>query len=108
VAISSADAAAVAAASTREPTTAAVAKALAGRAAAVAARNCLQVFGGIGFTVEHEFHRYFRRNLVLDRLLGNQRALEREVGSLLRRGALRRERVVELDDEPRLELLMTP
>jgi hypothetical protein len=97
VAISSADAAAVAAASNREPTTAAVAKALAGRAAAVAARNCLQVFGGIGFTVEHEFHRYFRRGLVLDRLLGDQRTLERELGRRLRDGALEGDRIIELD-----------
>jgi hypothetical protein len=104
VAISSADAAAVAAASNREPTTAAVAKALAGRAAAVTARNCLQVFGGIGFTVEHEFHRYFRRSLVLDRLLSDQRALERELGRLLREGGLGSERIVALDQEPAVDV----
>ena len=52
-----------------------MAKALAGRAAAVAGRNCLQVFGGIGFTTEHGFHRNYRRSLVLDRRLGDTRTL---------------------------------
>ena len=105
VAISAADAAAVAAASTGTPAGAAVAKALAGRAAAAAARNCLQVFGGIGFTTEHEFHRRFRRSLVLDRLFGDRRTLERELGAELRSGNLRAERVVELGHEPRLDVL---
>ena len=73
VAISAADAATLAAGATGTEWGAAVAKALAGRAAAAAARNCLQVFGGIGFTEEHEFQRRFRRNLVLERLLGDGR-----------------------------------
>ena len=38
--------------------TAAVAKALAGRGARTASRHCQQVLAGIGFTTEHEFHRY--------------------------------------------------
>jgi hypothetical protein len=105
VAISAADAAAVAAASTGTPAGAAVAKALAGRAAAAAARNCLQVFGGIGFTTEHEFHRRFRRSLVLDRLLGDRRTLERELGAELRSGKLRAERIVELVHVPRLDVV---
>ena len=105
VAICAADAATVAAASTGTPTAAAVAKVLAGRAAAVAGKNCLQVFGGIGFTLEHDFHPHFRRHLVLERLLGDRRRLERELGAQLRCGALHREHVVELADEPRLELL---
>jgi hypothetical protein len=105
VAITSADAATVAAASSQRPATAAVAKVLAGRAAAVAAKSCLQVFGGIGFTTEHAFHRYFRRNLVLDRLLGDHCMIERDLGEQLRRGALDGHRIVELDQEPRIDLL---
>lgn len=100
VALSMADAATVAAATTRSPVAAAAAKALAGRAAAVAGRNCLQVLGGIGFTLEHEFHRYFRRGLVLDRLLGDQKSIERELGGRLRTGDVGAERLVNLDDCP--------
>jgi hypothetical protein len=62
------------------PTTAAVAKALAGRAARTAARHCQQVLAGIGFTTEHEFHHYVRRVLVLDALFGASRALTKELG----------------------------
>ncbi len=108
VAISAADAAALAAGATGTEWSAVVAKALAGRAAAVAARNCLQVFGGIGFTEEHEFQHRFRRNLVLERLLGDGRTLERELGAHLRAGALDAEHVVELETRPRLAPVTTP
>lgn len=104
VAISAADAATVAAATTGSMTGAAVAKALAGRAAEVAGRNCFQVFGGIAFTSEHGFHRRYRRSLVLDRLLGDRRTLERQLGKDLRTGALAGEHVVDLDDIPRTDL----
>ena len=57
------------------PVTAAVAKALAGRGARTASRHCQQVLAGIGFTTEHEFHRYARRILVLDELFGASRTL---------------------------------
>ncbi len=57
----------------RIPETAAMAKALAGRAARTAARHCQQVLAGIGFTTEHQFHRYVRRVLVLDQLFGSAR-----------------------------------
>lgn len=63
---------------------AALAKAAAGRAALVTARHCQQVLGGIGFTAEHEFHRHYRRVLVLDGLLGSSRDLTREAGAALR------------------------
>ncbi|WP_157116566.1 acyl-CoA dehydrogenase family protein [Nocardia flavorosea] len=63
---------------------AALAKAAAGRAALVTARHCQQVLGGIGFTAEHEFHRHYRRVLVLDGLLGSSRDLTREAGATLR------------------------
>lgn len=105
VVISAADAAVVAAATTGNVTAAATAKVLAGRAAATAARNCLQVFGGVGFTTAHTFHRYLRRNLVLDRLLGDGRTLEIELGTQLRTGALTGDRLVNLEDPLRIALL---
>lgn len=62
---------------------AAAAKAVAGRAARVAARHCQQVLAGVGFTLEHPFHRYLRRALVLDRLLGDAATLTRQLGEQL-------------------------
>ena len=64
----------------RSPTTASMAKATAGRSARTAARHCQQVLAGIGFTTEHDFHRSFRRILVLDELLGSARTLTRALG----------------------------
>ncbi|MGA2303633.1 MAG: acyl-CoA dehydrogenase family protein [Acidimicrobiales bacterium] len=80
VALEAADAMLGAAWEDGSPTTAAVAKALAGRAARTAARHCQQVLAGIGFTTEHEFHHYVRRVLVLDALFGGSRSLTRELG----------------------------
>jgi hypothetical protein len=60
-----------------------VAKALAGRSARIVARHAQQVLAGIGFTTEHPLHRYERRVLVLDRLLGDARSLSRTVGEEL-------------------------
>jgi hypothetical protein len=65
--------------------TAAMAKALAGRGARTATRHCQQVLAGIGFTLEHEFHRHLRRVLVLDELFGSARALTKELGEELAR-----------------------
>jgi hypothetical protein len=62
------------------PGTAAMAKAQAGRAARTAARHCQQVLAGIGFTTEHDLHRYVRRILVLDELFGSARVLTRDLG----------------------------
>jgi hypothetical protein len=62
------------------PQTAAMAKAVAGRGARVAARHCQQVLAGIGFTAEHGFHHYVKRVLVLDQLLGSSRHLTRALG----------------------------
>jgi hypothetical protein len=60
------------------------AKALAARACALASENCLQVLGAIGFTLEHDLHRFVRRGRVLDRLHGSEAVLRRELGQLLR------------------------
>jgi len=63
--------------------TATAAKALAGRATRVASENCLQVLGAIGFTEEHDLHRFARRGQVLDALYGSGRELEAELGRVL-------------------------
>lgn len=60
--------------------TAAMAKAVAGRAARTAARHCQQVLAGMGFTTEHSLHRYVRRVLVLDELFGSARSLTAALG----------------------------
>lgn len=83
VAIEAAAAALVAAADDATPFSAAVAKAIAGRGARTAARHCQQVLAGIGFTDEHDLHRYVRRVLVLDHLLGDSRSLTRTLGEQL-------------------------
>jgi hypothetical protein len=80
VAIETADAGLDAAWQDGAAQTAAMAKALSGRAARVAARHCQQVLAGIGFTTEHPLHRYVRRVVVLDELLGPARALTRALG----------------------------
>jgi len=81
VAIEAADAALDAAWLDRESVSAAMAKAVAGRAARTTARHCQQVLAGIGFTTEHPFHRYVKRVLVLDQLLGSSHALTRDLGA---------------------------
>ena len=80
VAIEAADAMLETAWLDHEPQTAAMAKAVAGRSARLAARHCQQVLAGIGFTTEHDLHRYVRRVLVLEQLLGSTRGLTRELG----------------------------
>jgi hypothetical protein len=60
--------------------TAAMAKAVSGRAARTASRHCQQVLAGMGFTIEHPLHRYIRRVLVLDELFGSARSLTPELG----------------------------
>jgi hypothetical protein len=65
----------------RSPGTAAMAKAVAGRQARTTARHCQQVLAGIGFTTEHPLHRYVRRTLVLDGLLGGAPTLTRALGT---------------------------
>jgi alkylation response protein AidB-like acyl-CoA dehydrogenase len=59
------------------------AKALAAHAGALASENCLQVLGAIGFTLEHDLHRYLRRVRILDRLYGSEGDLRTELGRLL-------------------------
>ena len=83
VTIETADAALDAAWIDDSPLGSAMAKALAGRGARTAARHCQQVLAGIGFTTEHDLHRYVRRVLVLDQLLGSSKLLTSELGTEL-------------------------
>jgi alkylation response protein AidB-like acyl-CoA dehydrogenase len=62
-----------------------VAKAAAGRAAEEACVQAQQGYGAIGFTWEQEFHRYLKRTYALDRLFGEFRNLEFEIGATLQR-----------------------
>lgn len=90
VAIEGAVSVAGAATSDTEPDALAIAlaKSLAGKAAKLAASNAQQVLGGIGFTTDHPFHRWFKRTLVLDSLFGSARTLPAEIGrELLTRGS---------------------
>ena len=59
------------------------AKALAGRPSRGASEHCLQVLGAIGFTHEHDLHRFVRRGQVLDALYGSGHALDAELGRVL-------------------------
>jgi alkylation response protein AidB-like acyl-CoA dehydrogenase len=69
--------------------TAAMAKGLAGRSARTVVRHAQQVLAGIGFTTEHPLHRYIRRTLVLDQLLGAGTVLTRRLGAdMLETGTL--------------------
>jgi alkylation response protein AidB-like acyl-CoA dehydrogenase len=64
-----------------DPVTAAMAKSVAGRSGRTVARHCQQVLAGIGFTTEHSFHRFFRRTVVLDQLLGAGSELTHRLGA---------------------------
>jgi len=85
VAIEAADAVVAMAWEERSEQAAAMAKAMAGKGARTAARHSQQVLAGIGFTTEHPLHRYIRRVLVLDQLLGGSRMLTRALGDELTR-----------------------
>ena len=80
VAIEALDAALVAAADEQIPQTAALAKAIAGRAARTVGGHAQQVCAGIGFTTEHPLHNYLKRTMVLDQLLGSADELTLEIG----------------------------
>lgn len=81
VALESADGLIAASWEDDSPVLAAMAKAVAGRAARTAARHCQQVLAGIGFTTEHNLHKHVRRTLLLDQLLGSARTLTRGLGN---------------------------
>ncbi|MBB3051264.1 alkylation response protein AidB-like acyl-CoA dehydrogenase [Prauserella isguenensis] len=68
---------------------AAVAAAGALDAAVDTAKDCIQVLGGIGFTWEHDAHRYLRRAVSLRQLLGGSEPWRRRAGELTRVGVRR-------------------
>jgi alkylation response protein AidB-like acyl-CoA dehydrogenase len=72
------------------PESAQLAKILAGRFVRTAAANCQQVLGGMGFTWEHPFHRYLRRALLLEPVLGSAAQLRGCLGARLRAAGLPR------------------
>ena len=86
VAVDALDAAIEAAADEPNATTAALAKALAGRTARTVAAHCQQVLAGIGFTTDHPFHRYLKRTMVLDGIFGTTDAIALELGRSLLAG----------------------
>jgi alkylation response protein AidB-like acyl-CoA dehydrogenase len=59
-------------------------KALAGRCGRIVMQNSLQVLGAIGFTEEHEHHRFARRMLALDGLYGSSARLTEQIGADVR------------------------
>jgi hypothetical protein len=61
----------------------ATAKLIAGRAVSVTAAHTQQLLAGIGFTAEHPYHRFMKRTLVLERMLGSAHELAPEVGRQL-------------------------
>jgi hypothetical protein len=81
-----------------DPEQAALTKSLAGWAHATTADVCLQVHGAIGFTAEHDLHRYIRRGWALDAILGSARELDLSWGA----------RIVAQPELPRLGDLATP
>lgn len=69
---------------TAPPMYAETVKALAGRNGRRTCERALQVLGGVGFTAEHDHHRYHSRVLTLDGLLGTSAELTHELGTWLR------------------------
>ncbi|WP_083666489.1 acyl-CoA dehydrogenase [Saccharomonospora sp. CUA-673] len=67
-------------------------------AAVEVAKDCIQVLGGIGFTWEHDAHRYLRRVVALRQLLGGGVRWRRRAGELTRAG-LRRRATVDMDTD---------
>lgn len=65
-----------------------VVKAVAGRNGKRVSQHALQTLGGIGFTTEHDFHRYQGRIVTLDALLGNSTRLAHDLAVESRRSGL--------------------
>ncbi len=85
------------------PLAAAVAAAVAFDAAVRNAKDCVQVLGGIGFTWEHDAHRYLRRALALQQLAGGLAKWRRRAAELALAGARRRHRV-EVAGDPQVRV----
>lgn len=83
VSVEALEAALTAAADEPGPLTAALAKAVAGRAARTVGTHCQQVLAGIGFTTDHPFHRFLKRTMTLAGLLGRSEDIVIDVGRQL-------------------------
>jgi len=62
---------------------AALAKAVAGRTARTVGAQCQQVLAGVGFTTDHPFHRFLKRTMALDGILGSTDTITLDVGRQL-------------------------
>jgi hypothetical protein len=60
-----------------------LAKLISGRSAIKVTAHCQQVLAGIGFTSDHPFHRFMKRAVVLERMLGDAEQLAESVGRRL-------------------------
>lgn len=83
VAVEALDAALAAARDAPSPESAAAAKAVAGRSARTVGAHAQQVLAGIGFTTEHPFHRFLKRTIALEGLLGSADAITLDLGRRL-------------------------
>ena len=83
VAIEALDATLLAAWDEPGPMTAALAKASAGRTARTVAAHCQQVLAGVGFTMDHPFHAFLKRTMMLEGLLGSTDEIVLDVGRQL-------------------------
>ncbi len=81
VAVEAAEAALAGAWEDGSPTAAALATVVCGESARTVRRHSQQVLAGIGFTDEHDLHRYVRRTIVLDGLFGDARTVAAELGA---------------------------
>ncbi len=64
-----------------------------------AAKNCIQVLGGIGFTWEHDAHLYLRRAVALRQLLGGSAAWRDRAAVLAAAGARRQLTAADMKDD---------
>ena len=87
----------------QRPLAAAVAGAVALEAAVEAAKTCIQVLGGIGFTWEHDAHLYLRRAVALRQLLGSATRWRAAAAEQALNGA-RRTLSVDLDEAATADL----
>ncbi|MET9064358.1 acyl-CoA dehydrogenase family protein, partial [Streptosporangium sandarakinum] len=78
--------------------TAAIAGVVAPDAAVQCAKDAIQIFGGIGYTFEHDAHLYYRRALTLRALLGPSSEWAERVAGLALSG-VSREMEIELPEE---------
>ncbi|WP_329425778.1 acyl-CoA dehydrogenase [Streptosporangium sp. NBC_01495] len=77
---------------------AAIAGVVAPDAAVLCAKDAIQIFGGIGYTYEHDVHLYYRRALTLRALLGSSGEWAESVAELALNG-VSRELEIELPEE---------